>query len=340
MTNFQALGEDATMSEYYRAVKITLDSIVTQDPVMKGLLEKAKLAARTDVTILLLGENGTGKNLISQGIHNASPRASKPFIAVNCSAITETLIESELFGHEKGAFTGAEKTRRGRFELADGGTLFLDEIGDLTLTAQAKILTAVEYKEFQRVGGEKTLRSNVRIIAATNKDIEAMIQEGTFREDLYYRLNEVKFEVPPLRHRKNDIPLIIEKCLKDQFQKNHTQVQGVSEAAMQCFMAHDWPGNVRELTAAVKRGISMSKSTEIRFEDLLFRVQYINTDLESIENKDELLLDTVERRHIAWVLNLTKGKKNETSKLLGITRPTLDRKIKFYNLESEMETLR
>jgi transcriptional regulator with PAS, ATPase and Fis domain len=242
MTNFQALGEDATMSEYYRAVKITLDSIVTQDPVMKGLLEKAKLAARTDVTILLLGENGTGKNLISQGIHNASPRASKPFIAVNCSAITETLIESELFGHEKGAFTGAEKTRRGRFELADGGTLFLDEIGDLTLTAQAKILTAVEYKEFQRVGGEKTLRSNVRIIAATNKDIEAMIQEGTFREDLYYRLNEVKFEVPPLRHRKNDIPLIIEKCLKDQFQKNHTQVQGVSEAAMQCFMAHDWPG--------------------------------------------------------------------------------------------------
>ncbi|MEK7486648.1 MAG: sigma 54-interacting transcriptional regulator [Planctomycetota bacterium] len=325
----------SSISEYYRAVKVTLSSIVTQDPQMKRVLEQASLAARNDVTILLLGENGTGKNLLAQGIHNASPRAGKTFVSVNCSAITESLLESELFGHEKGAFTGAERTRRGRFELADGGTLFLDEIGDLSSAAQAKILTAVEYKEFQRVGGEKTIRSNVRIIAATNRDLEVMVQENAFREDLYYRLNEVKLAIPPLRERKGDIPLIIEKCLAEQRQKHQTAVEGVSEEVMKCFMSHDWPGNVRELTAALKRGISMAKGKEIRFEDLALRIQYIDTDLGSVENKDELLLNTVERRHIAWVLSLTKRKKNETCKLLGITRPTLDRKIKFYNLEVE-----
>lgn len=323
----------STISEFYRAVQVTLESIVTQDPRMKKVIEQASLAARSDVTILILGENGTGKNLLAQGIHNASPRQNKQFVSVNCSAITESLLESELFGHEKGAFTGAERTRKGRFELADGGTLFLDEIGDLSPTAQAKILTAVEYKEFQRVGGEKTLRSNVRIIAATNKDLYALVQEGSFREDLYYRLNEVKLEVPPLRQRKGDIPLIILKCVEEQRQKHQTQVERVSDAALKCFMAHDWPGNVRELTAAIKRGLSMAKGKEIQFEDISFRVQYINHDIESIENQDELRLETVERRHIAWVLGLTKGKKNETCKLLGITRPTLDRKMKEYNLE-------
>jgi transcriptional regulator with PAS, ATPase and Fis domain len=323
---------DPTISETYRAIGFTFSQILAKDPSMLDCLEKARQAAGSDVTILLLGENGTGKNLIAQAIHNASPRSAGPFVSVNCSAFAETLLESELFGHERGAFTGADRTRKGRFELADGGTLFLDEITEMSPAAQAKILRAVEYREFERVGGEKTLQTNVRIVASTNRDIQASVDSGSFRTDLYYRLNEVAIEVPPLRRRKGDIQLLVENFIKECDRKYKKKVKRVSPAALGHLMEHDWPGNVRELRAAIKRGVACSRGTEITLEDLAFKVHLIPLDPAAVD-EEELSLATVERRHIQRVLEMTEGRKKEACRLLGITRPTLDRKIREYGVD-------
>ncbi|MHC5038394.1 MAG: sigma-54 interaction domain-containing protein [Planctomycetota bacterium] len=322
---------DPSISETYRAIGFTFTHILTVDPAMKTCLAKARQAAASDVTVLLLGENGTGKNLIAQAIHNASPRSPGSFVSVNCSAFPETLLESELFGHERGAFTGAERTRKGRFELADGGTLFLDEIAEMSNAAQAKILRTVEYREFERVGGEETLQTNVRIVASTNRDILNLVKKGTFRTDLYYRLNEVTIEIPPLRDRKGDIPLLVEHFIRECNRKYRKSVKEVSPSAGDHLLEHDWPGNVRELRAAIKRGVACTQGEEITLEDLAFRVQLFPTDLGS-SAEEEWSLETMERRHIQRVLEVTQGNKKEACRLLGITRPTLDRKIKRYHL--------
>jgi transcriptional regulator with PAS, ATPase and Fis domain len=300
---------DPSISETYRAIGFTFSHILSSHPIMMACLSQARAAASSDVTIFLLGENGTGKNLIAQAIHNASLRRVGSFVAVNCSAFPETLLESELFGHERGAFTGAERTRKGRFELADGGTLFLDEIGEMSMAAQAKILRTVEYKEFERVGGE----------------------EGAFRADLYYRLNEVAVEVPPLRERKGDIPLLVEHFVKECNRKFGKNVHRLSPSAMERLQEHDWPGNVRELRAAVKRGVAVTENEEVSLEDLAFKVQLLSTDPSTL-GAEEWSLATQESRHIQRVLDITGGSKKEAVRLLGITRPTLDRKIKQYGL--------
>jgi transcriptional regulator with PAS, ATPase and Fis domain len=283
------------------------------------------------VTVLLLGENGTGKNLIAQAIHNASPRVAGPFVSVNCSAFTETLLESELFGHERGSFTGAERTRRGRFELADGGTLFLDEIAEMSPRAQAKILRAVEYRQFERVGGEATLETDVRIIASTNRDLEELVRKEEFRQDLYYRIKEVAIRIPSLREKKDEIPLFIDYFLQEACRKAKINTKKISADAVEYLMKHDWPGNIRELRGVIKRGVAFASGDTISFEDLALEVDLLPANPDAIEG-DELSLESMERRHIQRVLRIVGGKKKKTCEILGITRPTLDNKIAKYGL--------
>lgn len=311
---------------------IRFGEVVTRNPAVKTCIRTAQVAARApDVTILLLGENGVGKDLIAEAIHKDSPRKDGPYIAVNCSALSETLLESELFGHEKGAFTSADRRRRGKFELADKGTLFLDEIGDMSPAAQAKILRAVEHHIFERIGGEEPVKSNARIIAATNKNLAELVAHGKFREDLYYRLNEVSIEVPPLKERKEDIPLLIEIFIEDFNKEFDKKVKGVSDVTMRYLMQHDWPGNVRELRSVIKRGMLVTKRDSIWLEDLSFQVELPMENVEDIGTRD-LSLRTMERGHIQKVLNLARGIKKQACQLLRISRSTLDKKIGEYKL--------
>ncbi|MFH0945564.1 MAG: sigma 54-interacting transcriptional regulator, partial [Planctomycetota bacterium] len=212
---------------------MTFESLVAEDEGTRKVVAQARRAARSDASILIVGESGTGKNLIAQAIHNASPRAGKPFVSANCAAFAESLLESELFGHERGSFTGAERTKKGVFELADGATLFLDEIGELSKNAQAKILRAVEYKEFERVGGEETLKSDIRILFATNRNLEEAVRNEEFREDLFYRVNEIRIEIPPLRSRKKDIPKLAERYLEECKATFGYKIEGLTDEAMQ-----------------------------------------------------------------------------------------------------------
>lgn len=311
---------------------IKFGQIITRNPAMKTCIRTAEMAARAhDVTILLLGENGVGKDMLAEAIHQASVRREGPYIGLNCSALSETLLESELFGHEKGAFTSADKRRRGKFELADKGTLFLDEIGDMTPSAQAKILRAVEHHVFERIGGEEPVRTNARIIAATNQNLAELVAHGKFREDLYYRLNEVSIEVPPLRERKEDIPLFIDLFIEEinkEFDKN---VKSVSDVTLKYLMQHDWPGNVRELRSIIKRGMLVTKRDSIWLEDLSFQVELPVESIEELGARD-FSLKTAEKKHIQRVLQITKGIKKQACQLLKISRSTLDKKIEEYKL--------
>ncbi len=238
-----------------------------ESPVMRALREQIARVAPTDAWVLILGEHGTGKELVAQTIHRLSRCAQRPMVEINCAAIPEDLIESELFGHEKGAFTGATTSRRGKFDLADGGMLFLDEIGDMSLRTQAKILRILQEQKFERVGGSRTISVNVRVLAATNKDLEEEIRKGTFREDLYWRLNVVPIHVPPLRERKEDIPLFVEEFGRD-FAAKGLGRKAFSAAAIEAMMAHDWPGNVRELRNFVERLVIMSPGEEITADEV------------------------------------------------------------------------
>lgn len=311
---------------------VKLGHMITCNPRMKSCIHTAEVAANAqDVTVLLLGENGVGKDLMALAIHSTSPRKDGPYIAVNCSALSETLLESELFGHEKGAFTSADRRRKGKFELADRGTLFLDEIGDMTSTAQAKILRAVEHHIFERIGGEEAVHTNARIIAATNRNLAELVSHGKFREDLYYRLNEVCIEIPPLRERREDIPLFIEIFVNEFNEEFDKKVKGVSDVTLQFLMQHQWPGNIRELRSVIKRGMLVTKKDSIWLEDLSFQVELPVENVEDLGSRD-FSLKTAERTHIQRVLQLTKGIKKQACLLLRISRSTLDKKIEEYQL--------
>ncbi len=329
-----------SFSNAFRAVGITFETILGEDPAMREALKRAEAAAQGDVTVLILGESGTGKNLVAQAIHNASKRASGPYVGLNCSAVPEALIESELFGHEKGSFTNAEKQRIGAFERADNGTLFLDEIGDMSLTAQTKVLNAIEYKQFARVGGDQLLTSNVRFVAATNQPLRELIGTKEFREDLFYRLAEVTVQIPPLRHRKGDIPLYAEAFLEEAADKYDRPVRHVSRAALSLLAEHDWPGNVRELRACIRAGVMFAKGKMLEPKDLSLEVRKLPDTVAtngrgggtSVGEMGALDLASVEKTHIARVLSMCDWKKREAAKLLGVSRPTLDRKIDQYGL--------
>jgi two-component system, NtrC family, response regulator AtoC len=301
--------------------------LVSKSHPMQCVFDLARTAARSHSTILILGESGTGKEVLARAIHAGSPRAAGPFVGISCAALTESLLESELFGHEKGAFTGAVMRRKGKFEMAQGGTLFLDEIGDVTAKLQLDLLRVLEDRRFFRVGGSDPIDADVRIIAATNRDIKKAVEEGQFREDLYYRLNVIPITVPPLRERREDLPLLVEHFLEQLGAEMNRRVEGVSADAMALIMASSWPGNVRELRNVLERGIVVASGPILQAADL----GLVQSAAPSA-NQEPASLEEVERRHIAGVLHSTSGNVTHAARILGIDRVTLYNKIRKYGL--------
>ena len=320
------------------ALRARLDQrteIIGESAPMRALREQIGTAAPTSGRVLIHGENGSGKELVARAIHALSVRAGRPFVEVNCAAIPEELIESELFGHERGAFTGAVSRRRGKFELADGGTLFLDEIGDMSLKTQAKVLRALEEQAFERVGGRETLRVDVRVIAASNRDLVSLIAQGAFREDLFYRLNVIPIEVPPLRARKEDVPALVDHFIRVFCAENGKRLKTVAPAALTYFMTYDWPGNVRELRNMVERLVIMVPGDVIAVEDLPPPVRP-KTDVVSAPPGDGKPLkearDNFERAYILAELRAQDWNMTRTAERLGIERSHLYRKIRTYGI--------
>jgi len=303
-------------------------SVVGTSPVMLKTLELVRQVAPSTATVLIQGESGTGKELIADAIHHGSPRRDQAFIKVNCAALPEQLLESELFGHERGAFTGALARKEGRFELADGGTLFLDEIGDVSPAMQGKLLRVLQSGEFERVGGTRTLKVDVRIVAATNRDLATLVRERRFREDLYYRLNVITIQLPSLRDRREDIPLLAHHFLRRYSAKNAKSLGGFTEEAMDLLQTYAWPGNVRELENVIERAVVLARS------DLITPVDLPETLVRSDQAARHLVisigtpLDEVENRLIDETLRYTKGDKTVAAKLLGIATRTIYRRMK------------
>jgi two-component system response regulator HydG len=309
-------------------------NIIGNSRTMKNLFETIAQVAPTDATVLITGESGTGKELIANAIHQNSPRLNKPMIKVNCAALPETLLESELFGHEKGAFTGAVSKSRGRFQLAHESTLFLDEISEMTPATQAKILRALQEKEIEPVGGETTLKIDTRVITATNKNLENEIKEGHFREDLYYRLNVVRIEIPPLRDRHEDIPLLTDFFLKQYVEKNRKLIKGFTPRATDVLMRYNWPGNVRELENLVERAVIMTRGDMIKQDDFpsIMTGKDTRGGAKNVNVSSGSTLKEAEKEIILRTLEETGGNRTHTAKILGISRRTLQLKLKEYGI--------
>ena len=313
-------------------------NIIGKSPSMLTLLETVAQVAPSEATVLISGESGTGKELIAGALHFNSLRKKGAFVKINCAAITETLLESELFGHEKGAFTGADRRKEGRFSQAHGGTLFLDEVSEMSLMMQVKLLRALQEREFNRVGGESTIQVDVRVIAATNKNLQEQINEGAFREDLYYRLNVVELQVPPLMARKEDIPLLAQHFLEMFATKNRKAIKGFTPKAMECLIRYGWPGNVRELMNAVERGVVLARSNYLDAPDFPFMQDTsIQNDSDfanpvEISVQGDVPLNQVEKAAILNTLEAAGGNKSEAARRLGITRKTLHKKLKAYGV--------
>lgn len=306
-------------------------SIIGESDTVKELLDMISYVAPTEATVLIYGESGTGKELVAEALHQNSARKDENFVKVNCAALVESLLESELFGHEKGAFTGAEKRREGRFVQANGGTLFLDEIGETTAAMQVKLLRVLQEQELQRVGGEETVKIDVRIIAATNRDLEKEVQEGNFREDLYYRLNVVLLAVPPLRDREGDIPLLVNHFVDKFAKKNRRNVERITSECMEYLCKYNWPGNVRELENAVERGVILMRGDHLTEQSLPLPIQKYGQE-SSVDNVIQpSSLFEAEKQLILQTLVETDGNKSEAARRLGITRKTLQNKIHKYD---------
>ena len=313
-------------------------NIIGRSPAMTRLLETVAQVAPSEATVLIGGESGTGKELIAGAIHFNSHRKKGPFIKINCAAITETLLESELFGHEKGAFTGADRRKEGRFSQAHGGSLFLDEISEMSLTMQVKLLRVLQEREFTRVGGEHTIHVDVRVIAATNKNLNELISRDTFREDLYYRLNVVGIEIPTLKQRREDIPLLAQHFMETFSAKNRKEIKGFTPQAMEYLIKYDWPGNVRELMNAVERAVVLSRSDYLAETDFpVIRSteagnEPTQPDIQGPDFAGDTSLEEIEKATILKTLEAAGGNKSETARRLGITRKTLHKKLKAYGV--------
>jgi two-component system response regulator HydG len=314
-----------------------LVSIIGSSSSMVELKKMIQTIAPSEATVLILGPSGTGKELIAKAIHGCSNRNDKPMVTVNCAALTDTLLESELFGHEKGSFTGADKRREGRFMQANKGTIFLDEIGEVPLPMQAKLLRAIQDREIQRVGSDSTLYADVRIITATNRQLEERVKEGTFREDLYYRLNVVTLEVPPLCDRTDDIPILAKHFLDKLSKKNRKSIVNFTPLAMDYLTRYGWPGNVRELENAVERAVVLCNGNYISERELPPSIAKTFTDIDlkdsHLNGMAGLPLEEIEKEAITQTLKKTSGNKSEAAKLLNITRTTLNNKIKKYTIQ-------
>jgi len=314
---------------------ITADQIIYQNRKMEELINMVARVAASRATVLIQGESGTGKELFARLIHKMSPRSENPMIVVNCSALPETLLESELFGHERGAFTGATARRKGRFEEADGGTLFLDEIGELSLPVQVKLLRFIQEREFQRLGGNQTIRSDVRIVSATNRNLEDRVRDGRFRDDLYYRLNVVVMNVPPLRERKGDIPSLIKHFIENFSSENKKEISGVSSEAMDLLLKYDYPGNVRELENVIERAAVIARDPVISLRDLPFSEvtspQGYGVKAEGTTMKDSI--ETLEIQLIGEALADAGHNQTKAAEILGVSERTLRYKMKKYGLK-------
>jgi two-component system response regulator HydG len=301
---------------------------------MVRLMETVAQVASSEATVMVTGESGTGKELIAAAIHRNSPRKSGPFVTVNCAAITESLLESELFGHEKGAFTGAERRKEGRFVQADGGSLFLDEVGEMPATMQVKLLRVLQERELTRVGGEQVIPVDVRLIVATNQDLKRMADSGAFRKDLFYRLNVVELNAPPLRDRREDIPLLAAHFLAHFARKNRKTVDRFSPRAMDLLIRHPWPGNVRELMNTIERAVVLSRTACLDEGDFAVQVRQAPPVDAALPNRsvENMSLEQIEHEAIVSMLTSVGGNKSEAARRLGITRKTLREKLKKYRL--------
>lgn len=304
------------------------DNLIGESPQMRKIYELINTVANADTTVLIYGESGTGKELVAKAIHINSPRKYFPMITVNCGALPETLLESELFGHERGAFTGAQYKRKGKFEIADNGTVFLDEIGLVSAKTQIDLLRVIETKHFTRVGGNDLIPSNFRVICATNEPLDQLVKEGRFREDLYYRLNVFSITIPPLRDRREDIPLLADHFLKKYAEGMNKSIRNISKDAMEFLVNYDWPGNVRELENAIERAVVIRRSGDIKAEDLPFNIHDRKHDVEED-------LESMEKKHIIKMLEKYSYNISKVAKVLGIDRVTLYNKMSKYNIERE-----
>jgi DNA-binding NtrC family response regulator len=309
-----------------------IDFIVGQSPAMQKVFAKIRRAAPSDSTVLLTGESGTGKELAARAIHNLSPRRDREFVPVDCSALVETLLESELFGHVKGSFTGAHQTKHGLFELANQGTFFFDEITNLSLNIQAKLLRVIQEREFMKVGSQKRIKLDIRIIASSNRSLEEAIKAGTFREDLFYRLSVIPINLPPLRERTGDIPLLVEHFLRKYRQRGNREITGISSQAMKMFSAYSWPGNVRELEHTIERIVILEDGDIVQPEHLPSFISQRQSEFQ-VFSDGEYTLDELENRYIQLILRRTKGHRQEAARILGINRKTLGHKIEKYNIK-------
>ena len=326
----ELVRENQVLRERIRE-KYQFANIVGDSAELQAVFDVVKRAAPTRATVLVLGESGTGKELIAQAIHEESPRALKPFVKVNCAALSETLLESELFGHEKGSFTGAVGRREGRFELADGGTLFLDEIGDITPALQVKLLRVLQQREFERVGGTSTIKVDVRVVAATNKELAAEVKAGRFREDLFYRLNVVTVTLPPLRKRKSDVPQLVTHFIEKYNELHGKLVKGLAPGTLNALLSYDWPGNVRELGNVVERAVVLARGSELTSDDL---PPTMRGPRPRDRSPDALIpgatLYEIEREAILRTLEMVDGSTSRAADLLGISVRKIQYRLKEY----------
>jgi two-component system response regulator AtoC len=314
------------------AGELGLDFIIGDSPAMRQVYAKIRRAAPSNSTVLLTGESGTGKELVARAIHLLSPRKDNEFVAVDCSALVETLLESELFGHVKGSFTGAIQTKHGLFELANHGTFFFDEITNLSLNIQAKLLRVIQEREFMQVGSQKRIRLDIRIIASSNRDLQEAIEAGAFREDLFYRLSVIPIHLPPLRERGGDIPLLVEHFLKKYSQKGNREITGLSPKAMKLLEAYAWPGNVRELEHTIERIVILEDGEVIQPEHLPSFITQRQGEFQ-VFSDENYTLEELEKRYIQFILRRTRGRRQDAARILGINRKTLSHKIEKFSLK-------
>lgn len=333
LQNRELVLQHRELMEQLQSDKV-FEHIIGKSPAMERLFEMIKKVAPTRASVLITGESGVGKELIASAIHHLSPRKDRSYIKVHCAALAESLLESELFGHEKGAYTGATSLKRGRFELADGGTIFLDEIGEINQNIQIKILRVLQEKQFERVGGEKSITVDTRLITATNRDLEKEVAAGTFRSDLYYRLNVVHLHVPPLRERKEDLPLMIDAFLKEFTEENGKEITAIEPKARAALYAYDWPGNIRQLRNCLESAVVMSSDNTIRLSDLPEPIRDAE-QIAAIHIQIGTPLAEAEQHIIMETLAAYKGNKSKTADILGIGRKTLHRKLDEYTADDK-----
>jgi two-component system response regulator HydG len=324
------LKEENRLLKENLGIKFDRQNIIGLSDAIENLMDTVAQVAPSDATVLLTGESGTGKELIAGAIHYNSSRKDEPFVKINCAAITETLLESELFGHERGSFTGAEKRKEGKFRQADGGSIFLDEVSEMSLAMQVKLLRVLQEREIVRVGGDEAIKIDVRVIAATNTNLIEEIEEGNFREDLFYRLNVVSLDMPSLRERREDIPLLAQHFLKVFAEKNHKDIKGLTPQAMDGLIKYDWPGNIRELMNVIERAVVLSRSEYLDEGDLSPIIR--SEPSAEYTMHGSMPLEEVERTTVLETLEAAAGNKSEAARRLGITRRTLHKKLKKYGV--------